>query len=331
MAILIQKPFPLLCLIGPTASGKTSLALAIADSLTSRGHKAAIVNYDAVQLYQELPILAGNPTAAEQAKHPHYLYGLLRADQPSSVAWWSEQCCAIVHALWAEKTLPILVGGTGMYVQGLLMGLSPIPPISLAIRSEVRDSVSIKGISALHGELATYDPQMAARLPKGDRQRILRAIEVYRETGCPLSTWQAMKRQPPLPEAETLILKICPPRELVYAEASTRFQDACRHGALQEVAALMAQYPNGEQLHVKALGFEEIRRYHLKQLDMHAMLEEGARQIRHYAKRQFTWCRHQFSDAIIVTEADTAKRRQIVLECVEDWWYHCPPAQPSAE
>ena len=181
---------PALLIGGPTASGKSLLAL-----LLARRHDGVVINADSMQVYRDLAIMTARPDEEEMAQAPHRLFGFLDAAQPCSVALWLEAARAEADAAAAQGRLPILVGGTGLYLAAFMEGISPMPDVPPAVRQEISVRLEQMGSACLHAELAQRDPPTAARLPPGDRQRIVRALEVVTATGTPLSAWQTLPRQ----------------------------------------------------------------------------------------------------------------------------------------
>lgn len=275
----------LLVLYGPTASGKSALALGAA-----RAFDGVIINADSMQIYREVPILSAAPTAAEQAAVPHRLYGVLSAAELCTAARWRTLAVAEIEAAWAAGRVPIVVGGTGLYLNALLKGLSPIPDIPDAVRAETRALLAQIGAPALHDRLADRDPVMGARLNPGDAQRLARAWEVLAATGRSLADWQAE----PLSGAlivPTLLMVLAPERETLYRAIDRRFLAMIAAGALDEVRALDGLDPSLPAL--KALGIPELRRHLANELSLDAAITAAQAATRHYAKRQVTWLRHQ--------------------------------------
>jgi tRNA dimethylallyltransferase len=221
-----------LIVAGPTASGKSALALAIAEHLGG-----TIINTDSMQVYRELRVLTARPTPEEEARVPHRLYGIRKAEDASSVAWWRERALAAMEEAEAVGRLPILTGGSGMYFAALTDGLADIPDPGPAAREEARRLLTEQGPAALHASLAHVDPATAARLKPEDSQRIARAWEVWRGTGLGLAAWQN-HRSPPAPWRFTAIL-LDPPRDALRAAIATRFGAMLRDGALDEVRSLL--------------------------------------------------------------------------------------------
>jgi tRNA dimethylallyltransferase len=274
-----------LIVAGPTASGKSALALDIAERL-----RGTIINTDSMQVYRELRVLTARPTKEEEARVPHRLYGIRPAAEAGSVAWWREQALAAMDEANATGRLPILTGGSGMYFAALTGGLADIPDPGPEARAEARRLLAEKGPAALHASLADVDPATAVRLNPEDSQRIARAWEVWRGTGLGLAAWQS-HRSAPAPWRFTAIL-LDPPRESLRAAIATRFTAMLRDGALDEVRALLALNLDHSLPAMRAHGVPELSAY----LRGTISLEEAGRRTElvtgQYTKRQATWFRH---------------------------------------
>src|SRR5712692_9386509 len=219
---------PVILIAGPTTSGKSALALELAAAL-----RGTIINADALQIYRDLRILTARPDEAAMARVPHRLYGYLDAAERGSVGRWRALALGEIAAAHAAGRLPIVVGGTGLYVRALQHGLAAIPPIPAAIRAEAAELYRMIGGAAFRERLAQLDPDTAARLPPGDRQRLMRAFEVVRATGVRLGKWQAGAAAPAPPYRFAALL-LLPPRAALYASCKTRFHQMIAAGALDE-------------------------------------------------------------------------------------------------
>jgi tRNA dimethylallyltransferase len=277
-----------LIVAGPTASGKSALAIAIAERL-----RGTVINTDSMQVYQELRILTARPTQDEEARVPHRLYGVRPASEAGSVAWWRGQALQAMDEARSFGRLPILTGGTGMYFAALTSGLSEIPDPGVDARAEARRLLAEHGPAALHASLGHVDPATAARLKPEDSQRIARAWEVWRGTGVGLAAWQS-RRSGPAPWRFTAI-RLDPPRETLRASIAARFTAMLRDGALQEVRDLMTLNLDPSLPAMRAHGVPELSA-HLRGL---MSLEEARRRTElvtsQYTKRQATWFRHHSS------------------------------------
>ncbi len=275
-----------LIVAGPTASGKSALALALAEALGG-----AVINADAMQVYRELRVLTARPSAAEEARAPHHLYGVRAAAEAGSVAWWRGAALAAMDAARAEGRLPILCGGSGLYFSALVEGLSEIPDPGPEARAEARALLAECGPAGLHARLAALDPATAARLRPTDAQRIARAWEVWAGTGRGLADWQAGPRLPPAPWRFRAVL-LDPPRPALRAAIAARFAHMLAAGALEEVRALLRQNLDPALPAMRAHGVPELAA-HLRGA---ITLEDAAARARavtgQYTKRQATWFRH---------------------------------------
>jgi len=274
-----------LIVAGPTASGKSALALQLAE----RFH-GTIINADAMQVYRELRILTARPTQEDEARVPHALYGVRSAAEPSTVAWWRNAALAEMAAAREAGRLPILTGGTGLYFGSLTEGLAQIPDPGPAARTEARSLLKEIGPAALHARLAGVDPATAARLRPTDSQRVARAWEVWRGTGTGLAAWQA-HAAPPAPWRFAAIL-LDPPRAELRAAIAARLDAMLRQGALDEVRALLALNLDPALPAMRAHGVAELAAH----LRGEITLEQASRRIElatgQYTKRQATWFRH---------------------------------------
>jgi tRNA dimethylallyltransferase len=276
---------------GPTASGKSAVALALAEALAARGG-AVIVNADSQQLYRDLRVLTARPSVADEARVPHRLYGIRDAAERCSAAAWCELARSAIAEAEGTGRVPIVVGGTGLYFRALTEGLSAIPAIPAAVRTAARARLAAIGPAALHRELAARDPVTAQRLEPGDRQRIVRAVEVIEATGRPLSAWQASgARSRGL--APQLALVLAPERAALHRRIAARFEAMLDNGAGDEVRALLARGLDPTLPAMKAVGVEALRAYLAGELDRAAAIAAGQAATRQYAKRQMTWFRHQ--------------------------------------
>jgi tRNA dimethylallyltransferase len=274
-----------LLVAGPTASGKSALALALAERL-----RGTIINADSMQVYRELRVLTARPTEHEAARVPHELYGVRPAAEPGSVAWWRTAALAAMETARGESRLPILTGGTGLYFAALTEGLADIPDPGPQARTEARGLLAQLGAAGLHTRLAAADPATAAKLKPNDSQRIARAWEVWRGTGTGIAAWQA-RHPTPAPYRFTAIL-LDPPRADLRAAIATRFAAMLAEGALDEVRALRTQHLDPALPAMRAHGVPELSAY----LRSEITLEEAGRRTElvtgQYTKRQATWFRH---------------------------------------
>jgi tRNA dimethylallyltransferase len=276
---------------GPTASGKSALALALA-----QGTGGVIINTDSMQVYRDLRILTARPTPDDEARVPHRLYGHVDAAINFSAGAWVADAAKTLAAAQADAQMPIFVGGSGLYFKALTRGLSAVPPIPPAVREEVRARLERNGVEALHAELAKRDPVSAERLKPRDRSRITRALEVVEATGRSLLDWHREGLPPLLPPGAFQALFISPERDALYARIDARFDAMLMSGALDEVAALAARKLDPLLPAMKAHGVPALIRHLKGEIALEEAAEIGRADTRHYAKRQFTWFRHQLQE-----------------------------------
>jgi len=281
-----QAQLPVIIIAGPTASGKSALALELA---AARG--GTIINADSQQIYRDLTILSARPDATAMARAPHRLYGFLDAAERGSVALWRERALAEIAAAHQSGSLPFLVGGTGLYLRALQGGLASVPVIPAAIRDEAAALYEGIGGAAFRERLADLDPAAAGRLPPGDRQRLLRAWEVVHATGKPLGEWQ--RRGGKSERFHFAIILIMPPREALYAACDRRFEAMIAAGALDEAKRLMDRGLSPDLPAMKGVGVPELMRHLRGETGLDEAIATAQRATRRYAKRQMTWFRHQ--------------------------------------
>jgi tRNA dimethylallyltransferase len=276
-----------LIVAGPTTSGKSALALAVAEML-----RATVINADSMQLYAGLAVITAQPTPAEEARVPHRLYGVRDPAEAASVAWWRDQALAAMAAARAAGRLPILCGGTGLYFKALTEGIATIPPIPEAARAEARGLLAAEGPAALHARLAAVDPESAARLRPSDSQRLARAFEVWRATGRGIAAWQAEAGAPPAPWRFAVML-LDPPREALRAAIAARWHAMLDQGALAEVAGLVARGLDPALPAMRAHGVPELAAHLAGGMTLEAASARAILNTGQYTKRQATWFRHQ--------------------------------------
>ena len=284
---------------GPTASGKSSLALALARRLDG-----VIINADSMQIYADLHCLTARPSSQDVAEIAHRLYGIADGGMRFSVGHWLDHLHVAVREARKAKKWPILVGGTGFYIQAAIKGISPIPPIDEAVRQEILTSFHTLGSPQLHERLAKIDPPLAAKLNPHDSQRLIRALEVYHQTGTPLSHWQAQPFTRALSGRPLTIAQI-PPRPALYQAIDHRFEQMMHQDtAVKEVKQLLARQLDPALPVMKALGVAHLSAFLQGTHDKDRAIELSKRDTRHYAKRQMTWLRHNFTPDIKSTEND---------------------------
>jgi tRNA dimethylallyltransferase len=273
---------------GPTASGKSALALDLA-----RRVGGVIVNADSMQVYADLRVITARPTEAEEALAPHRLYGHVDGAANYSVGRYLADAGAQVAELRARGRPPIVVGGTGLYFKALLEGLSVVPAVPDEVRAAVRARSEGRSTPALHAELAAVDPDGAARLQPQDRLRILRALEVWETTGRPLASFQEERSPAPLAGLPTVRLFLAPDRAALKRRIDARFGAMLAAGALDEVRALAARGLDPALPIMRAHGVPGLLAYLSGEIALDEAVARGQADTRSYAKRQFTWFRHQ--------------------------------------
>lgn len=290
---------------GPTASGKSAVAMRLAERVGG-----AIVNADAMQVYREIPILSARPTAEDEARVPHYLYGFVGAHDPFSVGRWAEAVGPVLNEVRQRGLVPIVTGGTGLYFAALLNGLSPIPEIHASIRVEARTKHAELGNERFHALLAERDPVMAARLNPGDSQRMVRAWEVIEATGQSLDEWQKLKGKPVLTgDIARFVLK--PNRDWLRGRIQVRFDAMVRDGALDELRTLGPLDPDLPA--ARALGVPQLMAHLRGEVSLADAVERAVTETRQYAKRQMTWFRHQMPDWTVIERSEPGEMLDVLL------------------
>jgi tRNA dimethylallyltransferase len=275
-----------LLIAGPTASGKSAAALELAQTFG-----ATIVNADSMQVYADLRILTTRPTPDEEASAPHRLFGEIDGAVNYSVGRWARRAEDILREI-GEKPV-IFVGGTGLYFRALTEGLSEMPAVPAAVRAETREKAEGRATADLHAKLAVLDPVTAARLRPSDRQRVLRALEVLAASGSPLASFHGARAAPALKPGEWTGLFLAPGRDALNRRIDTRFDAMLKEGALDEVAALAKRRLDPALPVMRAHGVPHLIAHLEGKLALDEAAERAKLDTRHYAKRQFTWARHQ--------------------------------------
>ncbi len=287
---------PVIVITGPTASGKSALALALAER---RG--GTVINADAMQTYDAFPILTAQPTPGERARVPHSLYGVLPLSDALSAARWRTLAAGEIERCLGEGRQPILCGGSGLYLRTLMQGIAAIPDPPAGLRDQANSDWKTLGADAFRARLAEKDPVMVARLQPGDRQRHVRAWEVWMATGQPLSVWQESKAEPPSQRFVTVLLS--PERDWLRARIERRFDVMLKGGVMAEARTVFDARPDPGWPGLKAHGAPELFAYFRGELRL-----DGARRIaidhtRQYAKRQMTWFRHQMTPDLVLSSS----------------------------
>jgi len=276
---------------GPTASGKSAFAMRLAEALGG-----VLINADSMQLYRDLRILTARPDPADEVLVPHRLYGVLDATEPASAGYWLQLAGHAIREAGADGRVPIVVGGTGLYLHALLHGIAPVPDIPPKVRARTRALFAELGNEAFCARLARRDPKMAARLRPADRQRLMRAYEVLDATGRSLAEWQ---QQAPLridlPEPR-LGFALVPPRGALHERIAARLARIVEGGGLDEVAALRARGLERSLPLLRAVGVRPFLACLEGRIDLDSATRQAIVETRRYAKRQLTWFRHQLPE-----------------------------------
>ena len=291
-----------LLIMGPTASGKSALALSLAERIGGE-----IVNADSMQVYRDLRVLTARPAPDEEARVPHHLYGGIDAGTQYSTGRWLTDALAAMGDIAARGQTPIVVGGTGLYFKALTHGLADIPASDPDVRDKLRARAALEGAPALHAELARLDPEAAARIEPNDAPRALRALEVWEMTGKTISALQA-DTKPALGSLAWVGVKLSPDRARLYPVIDARFDAMLAQGALNEVRALAARELDPALPAMKAHGAPGLMAHLRGEITLAGAAEIAKRDTRHYAKRQFTWMANQMGDWTEITVGDVASR-----------------------
>ena len=276
---------------GPTASGKSSIALSVAKALDG-----VIINADSMQVYKGLKIITARPGADEMDAIPHALYGVRDPGESYSVADWMAAAKLAAEAAWADGKIPIFTGGTGLYFKALVDGIVDIPEVPEHIRLRLARRVEKEGLLPLFMELGNVDPEIVKTLKPKDKQRILRALEVHQATGKPLSYWQAQNQKPVLPGTDFLKIVIQSPPEELNEKILARLKKMLDHGVVIEVGNFRAKSLSPNLPAAKALGLRPMLRYISHEVNLNEALDLATIETRQYAKRQRTWFRNQCQD-----------------------------------
>ncbi|MBQ8104716.1 MAG: tRNA (adenosine(37)-N6)-dimethylallyltransferase MiaA [Afipia sp.] len=299
---------------GPTASGKSALALALAEATGG-----VVINTDSMQVYRDLRIITARPSPEEEARVPHRLYGYCDAAVNCSAGTWVADAAAALAEARAANLLPIFIGGTGLYFKALTRGLSAVPPIPQRVRDDVRARMERDGVEALHAELVQRDPVSGEKLKPRDSARIARALEVIEATGRALPDWHS-EGLPPLLEPDGVVaVFLAPDRKELYARINARFESMLEKGALDEVAALAARKLDPILPAMKAHGVPALIRHLAGEITLEQAIYTGQIDTRHYAKRQFTWFRHQLPEF-----------EWVAPDAAREWLTHALSLSPNA-
>ena len=294
-------------ILGPTASGKSKLAVQIAREIGGE-----IINMDSMQVYKDIPILSARPTPSEMGGIAHHLFGHIDAAHAYSTGEYLLEAKAVIDEISARGKTPILVGGTGLYAHALTQGMVETPPVPAQIRASTRKLVETDRRAA-HNKLLEVDPEAAARIEVKDAIRISRALEVYEATGKSLSDWHKNPQPPILTAGAWRGFTLAPPREIVYAKIEARFKAMAENGALTEVHALLARNLDQGLPALKALGVPSFIQYMKFEISLEEAISRSITETRQYAKRQYSWINNRAADWEKLEQIDEKSRLQAVL------------------
>ena len=315
-----EKPATSVVIVtGPTAGGKSGLALELAERLGGW-----IINADSMQVYRDLRVLTARPDRADEARVPHRLFGVLGAEERCSVGRWLDMAVAEITTARAAGRLPILVGGTGMYLKALTEGLAPVPEVPATVTAEATALYDRLGGGAFAEVLAEHDPGAADALPPGDRQRLIRAYAVVQATERTLADWQNDAPTGSALDARFTTVLVLPPRDALYAACDARFTAMLDAGAMDEVRALLARELDPSLPAMRAVGVRELGAVIRGEMPLDQAADKARQATRNYAKRQLTWFRHQLTPDVTVAqggagaadEVSTALKKYITVRNV---------------
>lgn len=276
---------PVIVITGPTACGKSQLAIDLALKING-----VVINCDSMQIYKGIPIISAAPDDEDKKKVEHRLFEIYDCDKRGNVVEWVEACAWEVRSVWQEKKIPIVVGGTGLYVETLIEGMTPIPPIPPEIRKEVKEMYAQKGLSEVYNYLKTIDSFSAQRLAPNDKSRIMRAVEVYKATKRRMSDWYKVPQVKKLPEANFLVIKFFPNVQEIEARCRARLDKMVNElGVLKEIADLLELNLPNDMPAMKALGVQELGQFIKGEKTLKDALKLAKLHTRQYVKRQRTW------------------------------------------
>ena len=270
-----------------------------------------VINADSMQVYKDVPTLTARPTEAEQSGVPHRLYGFLEPDENCSVFKWVKAAAEEIRRAWRESKVPVIVGGTGFYLQTLIKGISPVPQVKDETRAEIRERFEKQGYENFLKDFQKKDPSFSFT----DPQRVLRAAEVLAETGKSVTYWQSLPFEKEI-EADFLCCLTDVPREELYKRCNKRFEQMMQNGAVEEVQTLLAKNPSPDSLIMKAVGVSEIKAMLNGEISKNEAVDHACQMTRNYAKRQVTWFKHRFFADIIVSDA---KNSAMLTKALHFW------------
>ena len=304
---------PTLLIHGPTASGKTELAVALARKLNGE-----VINADSMQVYSDLRVLTARPTEEEMAEVPHHLFGMVDPAERYSTGQWLDAARLTLQQVERRGATAIFVGGTGLYLLSLVKGLSDVPPVPEDVREDVRALLRDGGVDALRARVEAVDPESAARIGQGDRQRLSRALEVWLATGRTLTAFQETRMPPPLSPGQWVGIALTPPRARLYNRIDRRFSSMMVDGGMDEARALVERGLDPELPAMKAHGMPWLAAFLRGEISADEAAENAKRDTRRYAKRQFTWIARQFPFWPRIPAMETDRRARIILAIYRD-------------
>lgn len=307
----------LIIIAGPTASGKSELALAVAGEFGGE-----LVNADSMQVYRDLRVMTARPGRDDEARVRHHLYGTMPGRERCSAALWCAQALTAVTEVWERGRVPILVGGTGLYLRAFLDGMAPVPEVPADIRAEAEDLMAGLEAAEMHGELARIDAGAAARLAVNDRQRILRAWQVMRATGRSIVDWRGDKAVGGIASLDRNIriakFVLEPPRDGLYARCDARLGRMLENGGREELEALEHLGLDPSLPIMKALGVQQLLPWLRGEAGFGDAMAAARTETRRYAKRQTTWFRNQFSDWTTLKEQQMEKKINVIFPNIRE-------------
>jgi tRNA dimethylallyltransferase len=291
MTIAIGKDKRTIVIVcGPTASGKSDLALQLA-----KNHDGEIICADAMQLYKDLPLLSAAPSEAEYKAVPHHLFQILNPDEKMNAFQYLLKANEAIKDCFSRGKIPILVGGTGLYLKAVMEGISPIPEVSSTIRERLSQLFDAEGSESFFMRVKIIDPVSAENIDRHDRQRLIRALEVYEATGKPLSDWQALPLEHRLSDVTFQVIVTDMPRDILYDRCNKRLVQMIKAGALIELEALLSQGVSEKAPVFRILGAPEFIAHLNGEMSFELALDKAQQATRNYAKRQITWFKHQIN------------------------------------
>ncbi len=290
-----QEKRRVIVIAGPTASGKSQLAIDVAKAVDG-----VVINADSQQVYNCTPLLSACPDDRDKKIVPHRLYEIWGIEKNGSVVEWLNLAAEEIRKAWEEGKMPVVVGGTGLYIDNLINGTTPIPETKPEVRRKVMKMLEEDGVQVLHAKLAEVDAEAAARLNRNDTTRVRRAYEVWLDTGKTLSEWHRLPMKKVLPDAEFTVVKILPPQEELDERCFCRFDKMMEAGALEEAESIYAKKYNDKLPAMRALGVPELLAYLKGQCSKREAVEKAKLHSRQYAKRQRTWFANKLAARIIL-------------------------------